>query len=820
MEQSHVVGANQSIKKRNSYLPELDNYDNRGRPPHLIDPYKKDKDWILRHFKAIYSDNVHDTNYGHESTEYQYYKYLEIVRYIQGKQGISRYEQRYDQNQSHTNNNAHLNLNKETLNLASKYFRQIYNKVQEVEFDVDLDPIDPLALNKRKEESFNLELAMELKQYLENRLEDVDELNEILGRDVSEIPENTIEKNIMIEMSLPMQMAMEVKMALEWINKKEKYLQEEAHACFDLVAFNKAYISVKKDSDGYPRREWVPAEDIIGGHSRKEDGSDRSEIGRFRFLTVNDIAQEAGRELTRNEIEEIIEKYANTYGNQSNHHYIVGHYDQDNYYDMRVLCADIYFYSWDEEYWCQKEDSKGNLKWYKLNNEEVEKKGADKIKNKNKVKDVQREANKVIYCGTWVVNTDILWNYGKMKDMELPFNPPLPIKEIEPLKRFGHSTSIMEEMIGILDQANLYWRKMQESLAASRPPGFELDIDSFISAYEGLRNQGYTMEGLMEMAIQRNIVFKSTQNISGMNNGYEPYRERPGGVGPEFKQYIEGLINCMNLLDNITGWSQAAAGNPGEYQGKGVTEIAMNAADYSIKHLIRAKQELHTAVMQSTVNYLVDAIQEGKAKGIKKALGAKSYEVIQINAEAGIHVYNLIAEHKPSAYEWQDLNKVLQLGLQQPLNEGGISTDQYFRIKEVSNLKQARYLLYHFNKQNKRKARQQQMEDIKMNGEQQRASNEQAHRHNMEKIQVEEAEKRKTQIAEEREERDTEEMKKRYDLEIAKLEGVIEDSNLNKKGQFDLANTQLKVGEDAKGNARLGGKSNEENIQPSKRVTQ
>jgi hypothetical protein len=764
-----------------------------GRPSHLIDPRKKDKAWRLAMVKSIYNDfNRYCPNLFYNNR----LGYNETVNFIQGIQNPQKYLRLIDQNQSHNTNLTQKNHDKRVLNLLSKYFRLLNGRLNDVEFDITIKPNNSLARAQEDEYRTLLQVYMQLNKILEESK--VGQIEDFLGQQGIDIPDNNEELEMQMQMSKPSQLAMFLKRAIREINYLDKIDQKFSEADYNLVAFGATGIKTTINANGVPTRTPVDPRNLIAGFSTTEDGRDMSEVGEFRMATINDIAMEdGGKDLSPEDLKEIERYCLGRYGNEQ-----VSTYNRNSaftqtevlYGKYRCLVVDLYWYSYDESVAVAKYNKDGNpimvtkpFDYYRGREADYEKKYPEKR--------IYRTKTQNIYKASWIVGTDYIFNHGLLKNISRPstdiFSAALPISIICPLIKNGRTVSIIEEMITIVDRADRFWQKMEESLAHARPPGFEIDVDSLMAAISGLADQGYTFDKALEMIMEHNIVIKSTKSMGGIANGNRPFEERLGGLGADFGQYYEGLQGCIQLLQEISGMSGVAAASPEKYTGKKVAELATTSAEYSIRHLFRAKKTLYENVMQTSVRLLLDSICYGDSEVLRKYIGDNAFEFIKQNANAYECV--LMIEFRPTQEEWQHVYEAASIALKVPLEQGGISYADYVRVMDCETIEEAEQLLRLLYNKNKKQAEKQQILLQQTNGEEQRKSAEQAAAMQQQQLAMQ-LEHEKQSIALQTESQLA--LKKAdflYLVEEKKLEGLIKADHIETQGGIDRQITEIEA---------------------------
>jgi hypothetical protein len=769
---------------------DIDYINGTGRPSHLIDPRKKDKRWILQMVKSIESDfrqycpNLFFNNrLGYNNT----------INAIQGLQNYNKYLNMVDQNVSHNTDLTSLNLNKGPLQLLSKYFRHLTGKLNDVEFDISVKPNNSLARKEEDEYRTVLQTYMQLNKILEQN--QVGNIEEFLGQGGFEVPDNNEELEIQMQMSKPNQLAMFLKRTLREISRLDKNDQKFSEADYNLVAFGAAAIEVSLNQNGIPTKTVIDPRDLLVGYSTSEDGRDVSEIGKYRMVTINDIREEdKGKNLSHEDLKEIESFCLGKYGNEYNGTQSIFGPTDDIYGKYRALVLDIYFYSYDEEVKVSKKDKNGNPRvlpkqygYYKGKEDEYQKNHPDKT--------LYRTCTQNVYKASWIVGTDFIWGFGLVKNIARPstdiFKAYLPILLVCPLIKNGRTVSVIEEMVAVAERANRLWIKMEESIATARPNGFQVDVPAMMAAVSGLAGQGYDFDKALSMALNENIVLTDHKALGGASNGAEPFKELYGGLGADFGQYYEGLQQCIFLLQEISGFSGAATGTPEKYTGKKVAELAVSSADYSIKHLFRAKKTLYENSMQTTSRLLLDAIMYGDSEALRSYVGDDAFNNIKQNANA--YECMLMIEFRSSKEEWAHIYQAAEIAIKTPLEQGGIAYPDFIRVVEAETIEEAEHIMRLLYNRNIRKHQKQQQQAIQSNGEEQRKSAEQASALEDQRLQKELDHEQKMTAIKMQAEIDKLKVEHIFKMQQMKVEGLIKGDQINNQGNIDKEITDIQA---------------------------
>lgn len=696
-----------------------------GRPSHIIPVEKKDGAWCLQMVKSAHNDFRNNCpNLFFNARE----KYNENVRYFQALIDPGKYMDLYDNNKSETKNQTSVSRDKRILNVASKYIRILKNRLNDRKFDIVATPINALARQHEEEFSSRLRAAMKVKKITEQyNVPQVAQMLQELG--FENLPVDNDELEIQkSNLSIPYQMAMGIELFLKYSNSIDRIEDKLMEEDLNVILMGVYATQCRTGIDGTPIAEVIDPRSLLVGYSNTENFRDISEVGQYRQITVTELMEEdINGDLTKEQLREIELFFSqNDFTRFDSRSQIP--YNNDQSVTKKGLVLDFYFYSYNEDVKVLKNNSAGNPRIYRKPFDYYKGKESDFEKN-NPTKKLFRTKNQVVYKCTWIVGTDFVYNYGLFRDTPRdqsdPYRTKLPILINAPLIKDGYTQALMDEIMPLIDSANLKWQKMQDAIAKARPSGLAIDTDALLSAVENLNDAAYTKEVALEMAIKENIHIYSGAAQKFGGNGAKPVQELQGGLGADFGGWLDGLRSDLMLIQEITGFNSVAAGSPQKYMGKGVSDNVMETADYSIKHLYEAKRMHYEDICRTKVMMGMDVIAAGEAIGIKNGIGTDTYEYIKLNQQASKYQYNIDIMHSASDQMWadiyQDCKDAVILGPQ----NGGITLSDSLVVKECTTIKQAKAYLYRSINQHKKDAEisQRQMMQDKANMDQETAKN-------------------------------------------------------------------------------------------------
>lgn len=229
---------------------------------------------------------------------------------------------------------------------------------------------------------------------------------------------------------------------------------------------------------------------------------------------------------------------------------------------------------------------------------EVEVKGKDvekqvkkgKIKkDKDKYyKEIESESMTIqtIYQCYWVIGTDVVFNTGKMVDIPFDYynkeaRLPIHITKIP-------GKSLVETMKPVLDQIQMTYLNLQNSIAKAPPSGLAIDIDAINEVTMG-NKKFYGLDLIKLRTHTGYMIYKGATTggtygagiIQGQHFNQKPIEILHGGYDYELKSAIMSFEMCFQQLAELTGIDRTMAVSGSRDPEKSATETRIAVASSS-----------------------------------------------------------------------------------------------------------------------------------------------------------------------------------------------------------------------------------------------
>lgn len=567
---------------------------------------------------------------------------------------------------------AFVNLDMKAPAIAPKFIQVMIGGFMKREEKVRVSAIDPISTNKKKYEREEAEFRM-------NFGDEVREVEEVSGLklipDNAYTPEDYEELDLFFggQYQLPEEIMFEKGITAVfdtsgWDVIKRKLLE-------DLIEVGLACTKVSSSRDGKITTRRVVPENLIYSYSDYDDFRDMSFIGEVVAMKISDL-----REMYPNLDEEKFFKVS-----QKSKNYTSSvkweekyRYNIDRPYDdWTVDVLDFEIRTVDSMIFQAKINKFGNLI--------VEKKDKEPQNIANN-KEIIRKTMKVNYHGVYVMNSDIMLEWGVAKNMIKPsiakelsdvfFSYSLYMHENLDLENMA----IPERMETSIRQMTLAHLKIQQLVAKLRPSGLIIDIDALSDISLGQGKNVTPMEIQQIYDQTGNIYYRRKSEDGDQMNGV-PISEAPnsGSIGQ-----IQELITVYNhyltrLRDEIgvNEYREGASVNP--KLGLGVQRSQVEASNNATDFIYDGYLNLYKQTSFKSALLLYDSV----------LYGGKQYRDYLSDAEVKDKQFDVIVEVLPDEAEKQFLNSMIQTAI----SANAIEFEDAFKVKNIKNYKLAEMYL-------------------------------------------------------------------------------------------------------------------------------
>jgi D-ribose pyranose/furanose isomerase RbsD len=668
-------------------------------PSHLIETEKKDKKWISQYIKAAWRDfGTYYPNQLYNGRE----NYHEIKLYMLGKQSVSRYKKLVNPSSTANEDQSTANISWDILPIIPKFRRIALATLTKSDYNISVDAIDPIAQDDKNKFYADNAARLVLKDEFQKQ-----------GVDPSLVEDPEVDAASLKELDMYMsysykhRMAVEMEQAIDLILNLNNFEQERALVIEDLHDFGIGGYKEYFDAAGNIKVRRINPFNMVMSYTTNPSFKDVQYMGEVVEMTISDLKELAGDEISEEQYEMIAEKYTNKLGNPT----LVkntGFNQSRNYDGFRISVLDIEFYSVNNLILEERINSKGNVVVGR----------AAKVKPGRKDKKYSKTDYKVVYQGKWIVDSDVFFDCKLATNMKRAksdlTNTTLSYHVVAPNIYQMITYSLGSQMKAIADQIQLAWYKLQNVMLRARPRGIMIEIGALENVPIGKGGKAMTPMQIVDLYNQTgNLVYRRLSD-EGTASNYKPIEELDNGIGNEANQYFGIITNNIQLLRDILGFNEITDGStPDPRTLNGVAKYASESTNNSLDFIKRAERELLEKMCYNLTLRIQDSAENGTIEGYIRSLGSSSVQFFKLDPNVSAHECGLIVSQKPTEFEKEKLAQRINLAIQ----SGQITLADAIMLENLGNMKYAEVMLAYKIKKNDEEKQQRAMEQQQMNGQ-------------------------------------------------------------------------------------------------------
>jgi len=723
-------------------------------PDENIDPKRKtEKPFLLQYCRAAYSA-YGDTPFGSIGWRSRD-KYEWVKTYARGSQTIDRYKKVLTPDQDPTNNT--LVVDWSVLPIIPKFRRIALGLLEKQNWDVQIDPIDPLAQTELEQQITLMKMKATMREAQKEVMGDkVSMPNDIMPGEGE--PED-IDGIKIYEIGLRHKTAMEAEQAVELTFSQNDYESQRRQTLQDLFDYGVSAYKDYRDGDlvGFRR---VDPRRLILSYCTYPDFRDLRYAGEILEVPVAQVIQMSNGELTKEDID-MIYKYAST--NQWRPSTPVGNAYYGSYSDFwnrgKVQVLDLEIISADELVREERIDRRGNTIFGRASYDDYNNK-----KDKYKRKQVQG-----VYRCKWIVGTDIIFDYGKQYDIKRdPINMARAKSSyhINACDFFDMKTfSRMEAIIPYADAIQLAYYRLQHELNTSVPKGFNINLAALEEV--SLSGGGQTMKpsDIIDLYLQRGVLVSRSTTFDGRQNP-PAITELQGGTGGAIAEYWNLINQNLDMIRQTLGLNELTDGStPNPKLLTTVAQLAASGTNNALSDIIYSDKQITQSLSEAIIIRVQDIVRTTDGVALADSLGKGTVELLKVSPDITRYTFGISIVDKPTAEEKTKLDELIKVALQQ----GQLDISDVIRLNNIPNIKQAELFLAYKVRKNMERKQQEALQMQQQNGQIQQQS----------------------AMAAEQAKQQTAQMQAQIDIQLVQAKAEMEAKLIELRGQFDLERERI-----------------------------
>lgn len=652
------------------------------------DPKEKQKeDYCKRYCQSIYHTHIRNK----ASVPYEWWTSAQILRdYGSGKQDEFYYiEQLEGENNRATtvgkvvnalsstgpkvSRKGYKNLNTKIISVAQNLKNVVHGIFGNYEEDVFVNAIDPI--------SGEIEENSKWKAYVEAKFNEVFKQAEekagirvpsetIFPDDVSmdELDQYKALGGFKANWAIAMEEVLKFTfLASDWDRTmKRKYIDDILDLNF--IAGRCYY----DDEDMKWKMEYVDPAFFVMQYSQEKDFSDAEYGAYYKLEKIGALAQKG---FTPEQLMPAAKRYQEKFGNPTKSEW--SKYDVPNsdgtypWYDYRVPVMHCSWIDTDVSKTLKYSTKYNKTTYLDLGFEEAPKPLSLRKQKAGYQQDVVNTNRKYTYQASWIVGTELTYDYGKM------INQPRDSKRKAtlPFKAFRNVTtnnyvqfgSIIESIIPFLDQLQLAWLRLQDTLAKALDDGYAINL----RLLNGLNIGGDRIKDHEAFEMFKKTSVLPYMDVSAPGQAYKggdvmPLHRIPGGLGSRLEEARQVMMMNIEFIEQFTGISRTVLGGfPSSRETATATRLAQEGTRAALQPFLNGIFDLKKRLADYTTKAIPIMLrnQSGMEKVYARIIGEQDAAFLKRVDREGIE-FGLSLESRPNFEDKERLIKYIEAAMQ------------------------------------------------------------------------------------------------------------------------------------------------------------
>lgn len=582
----------------------------------------------------------------------------------------------------------------QVLNLVTKYINRAVAKLQRTgRYNISFTAVDPLSVNEAKEHNAKIQSLYQMRDWFKSmKLNAQDYFPEM---DLSVLPEYPEELLFNLSVNPKIKKIVDAEKTMKLLNNTINDMGQIMRECdWYSAVIGRQHVHCYLDENNIPRAQPINPKFWGGSYVENEDYSKQEYSFFIEFITRNQLKKEAQGMLTKAQLEEILSAHA--FPNTAASFGTLPQY-YDNYDGLEYIPVMRFYFL-----------SNDNVAWKIWNHQDTGNKMYDQThynyfptENSQKDQKVVQNSWTNVYGGTWVLDSEIVYNYGRKKIPHTNLvNTRLPIVTFAPNMKEGRIVSLCAQMVEPANMINVAWNRMKDILAKGRMGPIELNLTAIDNIALGKGGEKWTEKQAIDFFMQSGGIYVTRQTTSpyGQSMG-QMIREMNAGL--TIADYMTTITSSINFMNELSGSSVVESSSLPDRLTTGAMKSNIDASNDAIEYLING----HRQVYKETSHMLMLLAQQAKMdktkiQGMIPALGTSTTEFFEVPDDIAYCDYGLQMQPEPTEEEWiefyGELIEAVKLGR---LN----SSDSAF-IRQIKDMTMARQVMANREKINEAKA--------------------------------------------------------------------------------------------------------------------
>ena len=287
---------------------------NYGYPnPLATEAEKATKDYALQYFRSLFHDWAGENNVLLDSRKLRWQTARDFAG---GKQDVQQYKDLLNAE----GDQSYINLDWSVVPILPKFVDIIVNSLTNADYHVRANAIDPVAVDKKKQDELKIRTKMLMKDFLKE-VEDMTGMP--LSQDSTYEPADNDDLELYMQLTYKQAAEIAIEQGLKLAMTINEWKEVAKRVIRDLVVIGTGAVKTELDHRGVIIR-YVDPMFMVTTYSDDNDFSNITHAGEIKRITISALKAEAGNQITPEEYVYIAEQFAGKHGNAKKFRVILG----------------------------------------------------------------------------------------------------------------------------------------------------------------------------------------------------------------------------------------------------------------------------------------------------------------------------------------------------------------------------------------------------------------------------------------------------------------------------------------------------------------
>jgi hypothetical protein len=634
---------------------------------------------------------------GRFAGNWQYFHNLRL--YARGEQSVGKYKDELSIN----GDLSYLNLDWKPIAVLSKFVDIVVNGMTDKGYKISSKATDPFAVKQRMEHANDIAQDAFAADLIEETLQNSGVDLRSTNIPAIDLPKDKDELDLHMQLKYKQAIEIAEEELIDNVFSYNKYEEIKKRLAHDLTVIGIAATKTNFNFANGITIDYVDPVNVVYSYTEDPNFEDLYYVGEVKSVSLQELKKEFP-DLTGDDLKEIEKypgdaNYTRTGQGQNT--------DQNN---IQVLYFEYKTYA--DQVWKIRQTDQGLEKAL----EKIDTYDPPPSDNFNRV----NRSIEVLYSGAKILGHKKMLKWELAENMTRPYSDQTKVSMnysiTAPRMYQGRIESIVSKCISFADMIQITHLKIQQVLSRLVPDGVFVDVDGLAEVDLG-NGTNYNPQEALNMYFQTgSIVGRSLTQDGDPNRAKIPIQELQSSSGlNKIQALIQTYQYYLQMIRDVTGLNEARDGSqPAKDSLVGLQKLAAMASNVATKHVLQSLMYLTIKTAENIGLRAADMIAYPLTRNaLMNSISSFNVDTLDQMKNLNAHEFGIFLELEPEEEEKQALEQNIQIALQ----TGSIDLEDVIDIREISNLKLANQMLKVKRKRKAEAMQEQNLQNIKAQGE-------------------------------------------------------------------------------------------------------